>query len=107
MLVSILYAAFSGSLTLANKKIFTEYEELSPICLLMVQCTINFALSTLMMLYKERDLTAFHSLAKRGFVIPPFSEVADNFRFGFKAGALYLMTVLFGLYALKFTSIPL
>ena len=101
------YAGSSSALTTTNKKIYAKFGEVSPINLLMVQCFINVIICSLMMLYKESNRSAYHSLVKYDIVIPPLSDMPDKARLGFKVGAFNLATVLFGLYSVKFVSIPL
>ena len=73
----------------------------------MVQCIVNVIICTLMMLYKERNPSAYESLVKYGIVIRPLSELKDKALTGLKAGTAYLATTLFGLFSVKAVSIPL
>ena len=70
-----IYAVSSLALTLTNKAIYTKFDDVSPFNLLMVQCEVSVAISSLMMIYKECNPSAFHFLVKYGIVIPPITDL--------------------------------
>ena len=105
--VCCLYVVLQSSLTITSKTIFTKFESVSPLSLLMVQCTINVFICLLLMLYKEIDSSAYHCCVKYGITIPSLSEMSNKARLGLKVGALNLPTAIFALYSIKLVNIPL
>ena len=107
MLVCFVYGASSSGLTLINKKIYAIYGKCSPLNLLMIQCLVNVLICITLMTIKELFKGAFHSWIKFGIVIPELSKIGEKAELGLKVGAANLTTVFFGLYSVKYVSIPL
>jgi len=79
MVVFVLfYASSSIALTFTDKLIYNRFEKMSPLSLLMIQCQVNVAISTVMMLYKECNPNAFHFLVKYGVIIPPITDLQEK-----------------------------
>ena len=59
------------------------------------------------MTIKELSKSAFHSWIKFGIIIPELSKVSEKAYLGLQVGTANLCTVFFGLYSVKYVSIPL
>jgi hypothetical protein len=60
-----------------------------------------------MMLYKQRNPSAFTFLDRIGMRVSTFSEVYEKRNLGMRMGLTNLVQVLFGLFAVKLVNIPL
>ena len=107
MLVCFVYGASSSGLTLTNKKVYAIFGNVSPLNLLMIQCLVNVIICLLLMTIKEMSKSAFHSWIKFGIIIPELSKVSEKAELGLKVGLANLTTVFFGLYSVKYVTIPL
>jgi hypothetical protein len=105
--MSLIYMGSSSGLTLTNKKIYAIFGDVSPLNLLMVQCLCNVFFCVFMMTIKELSENAFHSWIKFGIVIPKLSKIHEKTEIGLQAAAANLTTVFFGLYSVKYISVPL
>ena len=102
----LFYAASQTGLTLINKQIFTQFPDLSPLNLLMVQCLINVTICLILMTIKEVRVSTFSKLARNGIVIPELSKIIDKAKIGMRFGLANLFSIILGLYALKHASLP-
>jgi len=68
---------------------------------------MNVLFCLFVMAYKDMKKSAFSSLVPYGIVIPELSKVSEKMNLGLKAGAANLITVFFGLFAVKNVNIPL
>ncbi len=60
-----------------------------------------------MMIYKEFSPNSFQFLSSIGMRVSPISESVKKWRLGLQIGLLNLVTVAFGVYAVKYVSIPI
>ena len=60
-----------------------------------------------MMTFKQFSPTSFKGLADCGMKITPISEAVSKWRIGMSMGLGNLVTVLFGIYSVKYVDIPL
>ena len=107
ILVCFVYGASSSGLTLTNKKVYAIFGNVSPLNLLMVQCLINVLVCLVLMTIKDMSKTAFSSWKKYGIIIPELSKISEKANLGLKVGMANLTTVFFGLYSVKYVTIPL
>ena len=101
-----MFGASSSGLTFSNKAIYAHFSDVSPLNLLMVQCFFNVVICLALMTYKECNKSAFASLRNYGIVIPELNKMADKVQIGVRVGLACVLTVFFGLFAVKHSSIP-
>jgi hypothetical protein len=98
----------SSCLTTVNKTLYEKFNFSSPLNLFLVQCFCNVSICMSLMAYKTYvDSEAFESLKSVGIKISTLPECFSKFRNGFIIGGLNIVTVLFGLYSVKYVNIPL
>ena len=59
------------------------------------------------MTIKEVRVSSFSKLRKYGITIPELNKIGDKMVFGFRFGLANFVTIIFGLFALKHSSLPL
>ena len=98
---SLFYAVSSAMLTLTSKRVYTvSRTDLSPMNLLMIQCLFNVVLCTLAIASKE--LLKFETK-----LIPSSRGILSKFKLGIQIGLANMATVIFSLFAVKHSSIPM
>ena len=75
---ALLYGLSSLVLNLANKNIYTNYETLSPVNVLMVQSLFAIVISVVLMTTKELKILSFSKLRSYGIVIPELTRIFDK-----------------------------
>ncbi|CDW73393.1 udp-sugar transporter sqv-7-like [Stylonychia lemnae] len=105
--VNLMYAVTSSGLTFINKALYTNFGFQSPLDLLLIQCLCNVAICTPMMIYKEYNPKSFKILDKFGMHVTPLSQAVQKWKLGVVIGLGNLITVAFGIYSVKYVSIPL
>ena len=99
--------SFSSGNTFCFKKIYAIYGDVSPFNLLMVQCLLNLLICTCLMASKSLGLFTFESWKPYGIDIPTLGELVKKWKVGLQSGGGNLGTVIFGLFAVKNSTIPL
>jgi len=106
-LACLIFGLSQTGLTWVNKQIFLSHAEFSPVMLLMVQCWLNLVVSLVLMLIKEVRHSSFSSLrSSYGILVPEVSKVIQKFELGWSIGLAQTITVICGLFALKYSTIP-
>ena len=106
-LLCLAYGLSSTGFTFVNKKIYVIFGEVSPLNLLMVQCLFNVVTCLTLMTIKEVNASSFASLSKYGIVVPELNKITDKCDIGLRVGLANLVTVILGLFASKFSPLPL
>ena len=107
VLVNVIYAVISTGLTFVNKALYRNYGFESPLALLLLQCFCNVVICSCFIIYKGFVPSAFGSLEKADMKINSFPEILSKWRVGLILGGSNLVNVGFGIYSLKYVSIPL
>eukprot|EP00347_Sterkiella_histriomuscorum_P007637 403348152 len=94
-------------LTFINKSIYVKFGFQSPLDLFLTQCICNVVICSSLMFYKELNPTSFKFFDQIGMKIPPMSESLQKIGIGCQLGLVNLITVFFGLYAVKNVNIPM
>ena len=105
--LSILYGLSSSGNTFTSKLIYHEFGDISPLSLLMVQCLLNVVICVTLMTIKECRVSSFSKLKRYGIQIPELNKVSDKMSIGVRVGAANVATVVFGIYAIKHSSLSL
>lgn len=101
----ILFGLSSTGLTYANKNVYVMFGEVCPMNLLMVQCLLNVVVCLALMTLKEFNLASFSSLKTYGITIPELNKLTDKMLLGLQVGLATVITVIFGQFATKYTSL--
>ena len=86
---------------------YVTFGEMSPMNLLMIQCLFNVVACLTLMTIKEVNVSSLSGLKAFGIVIPELNKIADKMQIGVRVGLANLITVIFGLFATKFSTVPL
>ena len=106
-LVCFVYGSLSFVASFLTKKINQEYGTVNPITGMMCQTFSGIMLALFMMFGKSVNKSAFDKLAGLGIEVPHMRIVYEHSSLGFKVGMIGIVPVLFGNFALSYTSIPL
>eukprot|EP00347_Sterkiella_histriomuscorum_P021363 403334245 len=104
---NILYAVTSSGLTFINKALYRNYGFQSPLDLLLIQCLCNVLICTPMMIYKQFYPDSMQICDTLGMKVTPLNESIKKWKLGMRLGIFNLITVAFGIYSIKYVSIPL
>ena len=104
---NLMYAFTSAGLTFINKALYLNFGFQSPLDLLLIQCICNVLICTPLMIYKQYNPDSLQVFTDLGMRICPLTESVSKWRLGFKLGMFNLITVAFGIYSMKYVSIPL
>jgi len=98
----------SAGLTIVNKSLYNKFGFKNPMNLFFCQCIVNFAICMTLMSWKTFiSPNGFKKLEDLGFRITTFNETFQKLSMGFRVGAMYNTTILFGIYAVKLIPIPM
>ena len=103
----LVYGGSAAGLTFVNKQLYTNFEGVSLMNLLMVQSFLNVVICLAMMTFKEMRKSSFSSLRNYGIVVPQLNKILDKAPVGLQFGAANFATIFISMSALKLTSIPL
>ena len=98
----------SGSLTFINKALYNIFGFKHPLNLFLIQCICNLTICLVLMSWKSFvDPNGFRTLAAWGLRIPTLGETFRKLGDGLPIGAMYNVTIIFGIFAAKLVSIPM
>ena len=103
---NVIYGLAGLGVSLINKKIYAWFGDIDPMNLLFVQTVVNFALCLTVMGLKGAGLCEFSALESIGIVIPDLTTCTSKYLLGFRVGLSNLGTVVFSIFAFKYSTIP-
>ena len=92
--------------SLVNKSMYTRFGDIDPMNLLFVQTVVNLSLALTAVGLKSAGLCEFSGLASCGVEVPEFGKLTAKVNLGLRVGLSNLGTVIFSIFAFKFSTIP-
>lgn len=92
--------------SLVNKSMYTRFGDIDPMNLLFVQTVVNLSLALTAIGLKSAGVCEFSGLASCGVEVPEFGKLTAKVNLGLRVGLSNLGTVIFSIFAFKFSTIP-
>ena len=85
---------------------YTRFGDIDPMNLLFVQTVVNLSLALVAVGLKTAGYCEFSGLASCGVVVPEYDTLTSKQNLGLRVGLSNLGTVIFSIFAFKFSTIP-
>ena len=106
VLSSVVLALSGLGVSLVNKSMYGRFGDIDPMNLLFVQTAVNVSLCLTAVGLKTKGICDFSGLEACGVTVPVYETLAAKQILGLRVGLSNLFTVIFSIFAFKYSTIP-